>query len=114
MAPTHNQNLTTPVFAAVDTGLFQETGGLVRKLGEEGEFDHGRIFGLWSPHGLIERPNELCIYYGGCSLGKELIFRKPMTREIGLARFRKDGLVCLEASSDETTTARTGFVVISQ
>ena len=70
MAPTHNQNLTTPVFAAVDTGLFQETGGLVRKLGEEGEFDHGRIFGLWSPHGLIERPNELCIYYGGCNLGK--------------------------------------------
>ncbi|MDP6360271.1 MAG: hypothetical protein QF473_34465 [Planctomycetota bacterium] len=75
--------------------------------GEEGQFDHGRIFGLWSPHGLIEQPQELRLYYGGSSIGKELIFKKPMSRGIGLATFRKDGLVYLETPSNETVTAKT-------
>ncbi|MDP6505511.1 MAG: hypothetical protein QF886_17950, partial [Planctomycetota bacterium] len=67
----------------------------------------GRIFGLWSPHGLIEQPQELRLYYGGSSIGKELIFKKPMSRGIGLATFRKDGLVYLETPSNETVTAKT-------
>ena len=68
--------------------------------GEEGAFDHGRIFAFRAP---IEVGNELRVYYGGCSTGKSTP-RSPLSG-MGLATFRKDGLALLEAT--EPASART-------